>query len=364
MTALTAKERMSWLLTVLPQIADEEWHRIEQLEQSHGPFAQQLIEDLRGIATRLDVPAGFVDGLQIYLRPDAISIRSNHFLRPVRLTQREAAAMELGLALLESERPPDERPAIERVRKLVRDQLTAAPTTTIQGTQSSTARMHANAAAAGNPKTVALLRRAMRDRKVTEIEYQRSGTTAPMSRRVHPYAMRADRGKWMLWAWCERSGERKVFRVDRMRAARATDDRFERPANADDMPLLGGSATASDQTVSVQYTPHVSQWIGERYRGPTERAGEGSALTVDHPLRDDSWAVRHVLQYGPDALVVKPDSIRTAIRDTLQALLSDSVVAATSGTSPAQAKAKAPSPDEPASAKLGGAAKRARKKKS
>ena len=323
MTAHSAKDRLSFMFTILPQIADEEWHRLEPLEREHGPFIQQLWDDFRSYASRVDVPAGFVEGLQIYLRPDAVSIRSNHFLRPVRLTPREAAALELGLALMEAERPPDERPAIERVRKLLRSHMTASPTHTIQGNAPSTAPMHASAAAAGNPKTVTLLKRAMRDRKVTEIEYQRSGTTAPSCRRVHPYALRADRGKWMLWAWCERSGERKMFRVDRMRAARATEDRFERPANAGEMPLLGGEAVASDKTLSVKYTPQVSQWIGERYTGGA--SAKESGLTVDHPLRDDSWAVRHVLQYGPDAVVVEPESIRSAIRETLQQLLADSV---------------------------------------
>ena len=34
---------------------------------------------------------------------------------------------------------------------------------------------------------------------------------------------------------------------------------------------------------------------------------------MEHPVADDSWAVRHVLQYGPDAEVLAPESLREVV---------------------------------------------------
>jgi predicted DNA-binding transcriptional regulator YafY len=44
------------------------------------------------------------------------------------------------------------------------------------------------------------------------------------------------------------------------------------------------------------------------------------SFEVDHPLLDDQWAVRHVLQYGRDAEVLAPERIRSAIRGRLAAV--------------------------------------------
>ena len=48
--------------------------------------------------------------------------------------------------------------------------------------------------------------------------------------------------------------------------------------------------------------------------------GEDGSLVMEHPLADPDWAVRHVLQYGPDATVLDPPEIREAICRRLEAM--------------------------------------------
>lgn len=324
MTAQTAKDRLTWLLNLLPRIGDEEWHTIEELERDHGPAAQRLIADLRELSDRSNVPGGFVEGLQIFFRGDAISIRSSHFLRPVLLTPPEAAALELGLALLESERPPDERPEVERVRKKVRDSLTTKPAANIHGSRAKTTDMHANAGAAGDPAHLSVLRMAMRSNRIVEIQYQRSGSAAKSLRRIHPYALTAQRGKWMLRGYCEMSKEARTFRVDRMSAVRETKETFERPSDAG--ATAGshvGHASNEGPTVAIRYSPAIAGWVAERALedGRTGTFAPDKSITIAHPLRDAGWAVRHVLQYGPDARVVAPPEMRDAVRAKLEELV-------------------------------------------
>jgi predicted DNA-binding transcriptional regulator YafY len=40
-----------------------------------------------------------------------------------------------------------------------------------------------------------------------------------------------------------------------------------------------------------------------------------------YPLADRSWAQRHVLQFGTEAEVLAPASMRDDVRDTLRAVL-------------------------------------------
>ena len=42
---------------------------------------------------------------------------------------------------------------------------------------------------------------------------------------------------------------------------------------------------------------------------------------MDHPLADRDWAVRHVLQYGPDVTVLEPAEVRVAIVGRLEQLI-------------------------------------------
>ena len=72
-------------------------------------------------------------------------------------------------------------------------------------------------------------------------------------------------------------------------------------------------------------------WIGERMFDATGMIGEDESLVIDHSLRDAGWAVRNVLQYGPDAIVVKPKAIRIALRATLERMLAESAAESKSG---------------------------------
>jgi predicted DNA-binding transcriptional regulator YafY len=71
-------------------------------------------------------------------------------------------------------------------------------------------------------------------------------------------------------------------------------------------------------TMLVRYSPRIARWIAER---ELRAIGDDGALVLDHPLADVDWAVRHVLQYGPDAEVLSPPTLRTRLRDTLDGIL-------------------------------------------
>jgi predicted DNA-binding transcriptional regulator YafY len=121
-------------------------------------------------------------------------------------------------------------------------------------------------------------------------------------------------------AHCERSKGLRVFRLDRMRSARATAERFALPAGFSlDAIIRQGRVFSGGarETLVVRYSPRVARWIAER-EGKT--LDDDGSVTIEHPLADDRWAVRHVLQYGPDAVVLAPERVRTEIRRRLAAL--------------------------------------------
>ena len=93
--------------------------------------------------------------------------------------------------------------------------------------------------------------------------------------------------------------------------------------HAYDLVLRGGRVFSRDESefddLVIRYSPAVARWIAEREGMALEADG---SVTVRYPLADAAWAVRHVLQYGPDATVVAPQEVRDEVGRALLAMLS------------------------------------------
>src|SRR4026208_456836 len=109
----SAAEQLSRILRIIPEIADDKEHDIAAVARKLGIERDTLLSDLRAIGERYSLPGGFVEGMEIFIGPTTISARSDQFLRPMGLTIQELKALELGLTVLEQERPPDDQPVTD-----------------------------------------------------------------------------------------------------------------------------------------------------------------------------------------------------------------------------------------------------------
>ena len=83
------------------------------------------------------------------------------------------------------------------------------------------------------------------------------------------------------------------------------------------MPFVAG---ASVPTCRIRYAPRIARWIAEREGVAPDADG---AVTLDWPLADVDWAVRHVLQYAGDARVLEPAELRAAVAARVEAMLAE-----------------------------------------
>jgi proteasome accessory factor C len=215
--------------------------------------------------------------------------------------------------VLRAERPEGDREAvghaIERLRTLVSAEADAEVPRSV-------------AMARRNSLThVAALRDALSNRKRVRIRYHKGAATEADERTVCPFSFAVEKGVWYLIAYCERSEGVRIFRTDRIEHIALLPESFDHPDDFDAETLLAeGTAFAgpAPETLRVRYSARAARWIGERESG--KRLSDG-ALEVDYPLGDTDWAVRHVLQYGPDAQVIAPAEVRDAVVERLQAAL-------------------------------------------
>lgn len=311
----TAAAQLRRILHLIPRLADGEAHSLEEIAEATGADVETVRDDLVSLVTRFQEPGGFVEGVQLFLEPEHVALVSNHFRRPMRLTMSELCALELGLAMLRAERPPHEHPVIERARERLRDTIARLPADTLPG------ETHLAAIGADiDPEHLAAARTALRSRRRLRLAYARANHETPGDRVICPYALVAASGMFYIVAFCTRSDGLRIFRLDRVADAEVLEEGFEIPDSFSlDQVLREGRAFHREdaEPLRVRYSPRIARWIAEREGAPLDEDG---SLTLTHPLADESWAIRHVLQYGPEAEVLHPPRLRSAVRERLDAI--------------------------------------------
>jgi len=153
------------------------------------------------------------------------------FDRPVRLDRAEGIALLVagramrGAAGRDASRNPDLDSALRKVRdamapgeargiERISEQLDISPET-------------------GNLRALLETLKAAAGREKVIIEYFTPARREVSRRTVRPYGLIYDVDRWYLVGWCEMRRGQLVFRVDRIKSARPTGERFEMPAEFD-----------------------------------------------------------------------------------------------------------------------------------
>jgi predicted DNA-binding transcriptional regulator YafY len=289
---------------------------LEEASARLGREPRRLVDDLRLAANREHYhPPGWVDDLRIEIAPDRVEVwTSQKFDRPPGLTRLEALSLSLALRAAAAQRPEAERPELLEL-------ATRLDAGIASGSVEELLPMISLEDGSDPDGYRRLLERAIRERRSCRIRYVGSSDPQPDVRGVDPYGLVYGNGTWYLVGRCERSGATKVFRLDRVIAAELLDERFDRP---DDLNLQsfveGGRVFTAHETrpVTVRYSKGVSDWVREK--GPV-REGPGGEVFVDYAIADPHWVVRHVLRYGPEAMVVEPEEVRGLVIESLRTQL-------------------------------------------
>lgn len=310
-----AAAQLRRILHLVPQIANGEELTLAEVARRIGSDVVELQRDLYSLVDRYDMPGGFVEGVQLYVGTHTVSAVTNHLRRPMRLTVAELCALELGLAVLRAQRPPDERQALERARERLRSVIARLPGDPIPDGVHG-----ASLGDIGNTAQLAVVRAALRDARKLRLTYRKSGSEESSERTIAPYVLLSASGMLYIVAYCDREQDTRLFRIDRVESVALTEETFERPDSAVLEKLLRERRAFQAEgapTMRVRYSPRIARWIAEREGKAL--AADGS-LVMEHPLADWDWGVRHVLQYGRDAEVIEPAALRERLKERLGAM--------------------------------------------
>jgi proteasome accessory factor C len=225
------------------------------------------------------------------------------FRLPPRLTPLEARAIRLALEYVGPMIAADAHTPLARVRRKLEEtfgqfELAQTPQPQIERAEED---------------LVSTLARGMREHKVVEIEYQKEVDAQPSTRLVEPYSLERQLPNWYVHTWDRSSDAERSFRLDRMKSAKLTRERFT-PREAFEPTRLAGAHTAP-----VLYAPEIARWAVER---GARRLADGSALR-ELPVGSDEWLESEILAQRGAAVVLGPPDVRARIAARAKQLAKD-----------------------------------------
>jgi proteasome accessory factor BC len=151
---------------------------------------------------------------------------------------------------------------------------------------------------------------------VAELEYFKENEDEISKRRVEPYALTNGREGWYVACFDLDRDAMRHFRLDRIKHAVVTDERFQPrpevdPAAGVEGWLRTGEVEAS-RSARVWVAPERARWAREARRVVEERA-DGSVI-VELSFAGVDWLVREILREAGDAAVLEPEDARDAVR--------------------------------------------------
>ncbi len=277
---------------------------------------ERVLDDLACIEGRSDyLPPEMGAAIRVERTADGICVvnASGDFHRPLLLTSREMAAVALGLRLAAlSPSLPVDAGVRENLIERLEDDLAAGSSgragwIPVAGTE-------LEPDGAGIRETLQL---AVRERRACDVEYGGPKADPTGLRRLHPYRMISAEARWYVIGYCERAGEVRQFRTDRVRSVELTDARFTVPDGFDPEDfVMGGRVLRTGDgdhgEAVVRYHGPSARLMAETTEGEWRDDG---TFEVRWPVLDSEWLVGHVLGHGGDAVVVEPAELREQVRE-------------------------------------------------
>jgi proteasome accessory factor BC len=231
------------------------------------------------------------------LRDDAVHVDKelwgDTFRLAPRLTPLEARAIRLALEYVGPMIAVDAHTPLERVRKKLEE-------TFGQFELAQTPEPHVERA---EEDLVSTLARGMREHRLVEIEYQKESDTQPSTRVIEPYKFERAMPWWYVHTWDRTSDGERSFRLDRMRSASLTREKFE-PREDFELVRLRDARSAL-----VLYSPAIARYEVER---GARRLTDKSALR-EISVGSDEWLESEILSKRGDAVVLEPAELRDRI---------------------------------------------------
>ena len=293
-TAVTQTPRLIELIAWLSQGDNRGTITYKAAARKFGVSEAQIRDDLDVLIHLSDEHKDFLASVRVAIVADGFTVVSRGpFRRPIQFSAEEGLALLLGLGAVQGGRG-------------VASKFT-------KGTQTIESAYAIGSAPSADLDGVLAVARIARDEK-RKLELLYCGSDGEPSRRIaHVHQIVESAGRWYVIAWCEKVQDFRRFRAERILEGRLLPHDFRpqvlfKPIK-DPKELLSADETVLAQ---VAFRKKIARWLKEKYPdGHEQRDGR---YVVTFRVADPAWFVREMLQYGAEAEVLGPESLREAVK--------------------------------------------------
>lgn len=283
-----AESDLARVLAMVPWLGSHSGATKVEVAQRFDISLDQLERDL-GLIMMVGVPPYSPgDYINLDYEGDTIDVWfAPYFTRPLRLTAAEGLALlAAGRALLAVPGSDEHGPLATALDKL--ETVLGVPEVVVDF--AAPEHLHAVRSAAERGERI-------------EIDYWSAGRDAPTTREIEPGPPFFALGEWYTDSFDHLRGEPRMFRVDRIRAVRSTNETFA--------PVPAGTTGAvynprpDDRRVTLEL-PASASWIAESFPAESvEELADGGQRVV-LAVSENAWLERLLLRAGPGARVIAP----------------------------------------------------------
>lgn len=330
------KNRIRRILNVIPYIRKNQGIELDELVRYCGATnAREVLGDLDRILLCGVPPYLPDDYIGVYVEGGRVEIRfADHFRRPVRFTPSEALALLVAIEALPEGGSEEHIEAKRSLASKIRGILSGAIGSGVPGGRSVEGRIETRAGTGPSRgflaarrhyrEVLAVLRPAVDERREVEIEYYSASKDETRARVVRPLGFVDRAGDLYLAAHCRMAGKQRSFRVDRIRSARALEQRFEPPARFDiDRYAKKRMNFQKDHRFTARVRVHderVVRWLKDARPGDVQIDRASGAAVVTVRAYEMPWLLNEVLSYGPSLEVLGPPEVREALAEHTRAM--------------------------------------------
>jgi predicted DNA-binding transcriptional regulator YafY len=232
------------------------------------------------------------------------------FARPARLLPVEAKALIAAIDLIGEHIPEG---SLASVRTKVVAALGEDPVH--EGLQFATT-------SGDNDEIAEVVSSAIAQRRLLSFEYYKENEDEFSTRLVEPYALINGRQGWYVASFDPTRDSVRHFRLDRIKSANVTDERFEARADVDPVADVAGWPRTGEVPASSRAQVWISaeraRWAREE-RNVISELQDGSVI-VELGFAGVDWLVRETLKEAGDAVVLAPADARDAVRQAAESI--------------------------------------------
>ena len=304
MTSERTLHRLNRILAMLPWVIGNPGATVDEVCSRFDYTRRDLVADLDTVFVCGLPGYGPGDLMVAYIDEDEVVVEmADYFDRPVRLTAPEALGLlASGRAIMSTGQGSAALDAA--VAKLEKVLLP-------DGGEGLVVDLR-------EPVLVGELRDAAAAGHVTRIEHASVATGEVTVRDIEPWSVFSTIGNWYVWSWCRMADAERVFRVDRIRTAEDTGERFEPPTDPPP-PDVRYTPDLSDVQATIRLAPSA-RWVADYY--PVDVIeDDGASMVIAMSVSDAAVAARLLVRLGDDAELVDGAEVRRATEDLRSRIL-------------------------------------------